>query len=376
MARIVVASDSFKGSLSAERACRAIARGLAPRLERAQIVICPMADGGDGTGEVLRQALGGEWVHAEVEGPRAGHTVEARYLWLPGERPGALVEMAAASGLTLLTPAQRQPLHTTTAGTGELMRHARERGARRLWLTLGGSATVDGGTGAATALGWRFLDREGKPVPPGGGSLTRVARCASPDGQPVVPPCRVLCDVDNPLLGPRGAARVFGPQKGAGADAVERLEAGLAHLADLIERDCGLDVRNLPGGGAAGGFGAGAVAFFAGEIIAGGHEVAAMLKLGEQLAGADWVVTGEGRFDAQSLDGKVVSAVLAEARSRGVKVAVIAGSTSLDVPRAAAAGVLVLAAVGDEACEPPPDEAERNLEAASRELAERIAHMP
>ena len=326
--KIVVAMDSFKGSVTARDACAAARRGVLSVMPDAEVVECPMADGGEGTAETLREARGGEDVRVEVCGPLPGMRVEGGFSWLAESGPGALVEMATASGLELLPPDRRNPLETTTYGTGELVAAARDRGARNLWLAVGGSATVDGGTGAAAALGWRFVDEAGVDVGLGGKALERIARIETP-AEPWVMRVRVLCDVDNPLLGLRGAAHVFGPQKGATGDMVERLEAGLANLADVIERDLGRDVRDLPGAGAAGGLGAGAVAFLGAELGPGVEAVMDAVGLNEALRGAAWVLTGEGRYDRQSLTGKVVSGVVKRSRLSGARIAVVAGSAAI-----------------------------------------------
>jgi len=330
--KIVVATDSFKGSASARAACSAVERGVLSVLPEAEVVLRPMADGGEGTAETLLEAGGGAWRDVRVAGPLPGTTAEAGFLWLPERGPGALVEMAVASGLELLRPEDLDPLAATTRGTGELVSRALADGARRVWLAIGGSATVDGGVGMASALGWRFLDAHGREVGLGGAELERIERIERPP-QPIDVTVEVLCDVDNPLLGPNGAARVFGPQKGATPPVVERLEGGLANLARVIERDLGVDVTGVPGGGAAGGLGAGAVAFLDATLVSGVTAVMDAAGLDDALVGADWVLTGEGRYDEQSLRGKVVSGVVERARRAGVKVGVIAGQVAMDTSR-------------------------------------------
>lgn len=326
--KIVVAMDSFKGSLTAAEACEAVRRGLLRALPDADVVLRPMADGGEGTAMTLRSARGGEWVPVRVTGPLPDMRVQAGYVRLT-HTSGALVEMASASGLELLRADQLDPLTATTYGTGELIAHTLGRGARRLWLAIGGSATVDGGTGAATALGWRFRDHRGKDAGLGGRALERIAHVEPPPGPTPAVSVDVLCDVDNPLLGPRGAARVFGPQKGATPAVVDRLEAGLANLADVVERDLGRDVRSLPGAGAAGGLGAGAVAFLGARLVRGVEAVMDAVGLEEAIEDADWVMTGEGRYDEQSFGGKVVSGVVGRARAVGCRVAIVVGQTAL-----------------------------------------------
>ncbi len=338
--RIVVAMDSFKGSLRAGEACDAVRRGIVGALPDADVTVCPMADGGEGTALAVTEACGGERIECAVEGPLPGMRVTAGYVWLSDVGPGALVEMAEASGLALLDRGELDPLRTTTFGTGELIRAALAQGARRVWLAIGGSATVDGGVGAARALGWRFLDRRGRDVVQGGGGLEDIARIVPPASRlGVDAKVEVLCDVENPLLGELGAARVFGPQKGADAEVVERLEVGLANLADTIERDLGREVRTVMGAGAAGGLGAGALAFLDATLVPGVDAVMKIRGLDGIVAGADWVVTGEGRLDKQSLAGKVVSGVTSRASAAGAQVAVIAGQSDLDSRAARDAGI-------------------------------------
>jgi len=376
--KIVVALDSFKGSLTAVQACDIVAEAIQSETPEAEIVTKPMADGGEGTASVLMAEAGGQWISQTVMGPLSEMQVEAGFVWLPESRT-ALVEMATASGLPLLKPEQRNPLKTTTYGTGQLIRAAVEHGANHVLLAIGGSATVDGGVGAAMALGWRFLTEDGHEAGFGGGQLARIATIVAPAGSvparasrgtgilPVssmgVSPMRtknfhgqdarvthgrdahateashgvttnvtveVLCDVDNPLCGAHGAARVFGPQKGATPEMVELLDRSLAHLARLVKNQLGRDIACLPGAGAAGGLAAGAVAFTGGRLISGVEAVMSQIHLSEAVGGADWVVTGEGSFDEQSLRGKVVSGVVRVARAAGVKVAVCAGQVRLE----------------------------------------------
>ena len=320
---ILVALDSFKGSLTAAEACAAVAEGVLRARPGASVRSRPMADGGEGTAAVvLANTPDAEWIPARVAGPLPPARVDAGFVWMP-EHAAALVELAAASGLTLLAPEERDPLRTTTLGTGQLMRAATARGARSIALTVGGSATVDGGCGMARALGWRFLDEAEVDVPCGGGSLERIRHTMTPSEFADLPEVEVWCDVDNPLLGPRGAAAVFGPQKGADAEGVRRLERGLARLADLWRSELGVDVSGLPGGGAAGGAAAGAAAFFGARLRPGIEAVMEVVDFDRDLAWADLVVTGEGRFDEQSRGGKVVSGVLA--RAGGRPVALLAG---------------------------------------------------
>ena len=325
--KIVVAMDSFKGSLAAVEACRIVAEAIRDVAPEVAIVVKPMADGGEGTAAALMAAAHGQWIERHVTGPLPQTSVDAGFVWLADDRT-AVVEMASASGLQLLAPEQRDPSCTTTYGTGQLIGAAAEHGARRLLLAVGGSATVDGGVGAATALGWRFLTRDGGEIGLGGGRLRDIAQIVPP-AQGMTVPIEVLCDVDNPLCGPQGAARVYGPQKGATPDMAEALDAGLAHLAGCVTDQLGLNVKDVPGAGAAGGLAAGAVAFMGARLVSGIEVVMAQTRLQQAVADADWVVTGEGCFDHQSLRGKVVSGVARIARAGGARAAVIAGQVRL-----------------------------------------------
>jgi len=375
--KIVIALDKFKGSLTAPAACEIVRRTLGEVQPGVQIVVKPMADGGDGTAEALHAALGGEWMTQQVTGPLPALPVTARYLWLARERR-AFIEMAQASGLVLLQPAQRNPLLTTTLGTGELLADAIRRGAERIWLAIGGSATTDGGVGAAMALGWRFLDAAGSPVNLGGGELEHIAKIVAPDpnARPgpaaagSLPQIEVLCDVDNPLCGDRGAACVFGPQKGATPAIVQQLDAGLRHLAAVVKAQLGKDILDVPGAGAAGGLGGGAMAFLNARLVPGIETVMSASRLAEDLAGADWVVTGEGQFDEQSLHGKVVAGVTALAQTAGVKVAVLAGRVKLAEADWRRAGISIAQAIAPATLDTPRaiQQAPELLAAAVRKL--------
>jgi glycerate kinase len=366
--KVVVALDSFKGSLTAGEACDLVAAVLRDARPEWRVFTRPMADGGEGTASVLVEAGAGEWRKVPgVTGPLPGMLLHCGYGWLPGSRT-AVVEMAAASGLALLPRDRRNPLLTTSIGTGQLMAAAIRQGARKILLTLGGSATVDGGAGAASALGWRFLDRRGRKVPPGGGALAEIRRLVPPLRK--LPEVEVLCDVTNPLCGPLGAARVFAPQKGATPAMVLQLEQGLRHLAGLVRRQLGKEILQIPGGGAAGGFGAGAAAFFGARLVSGVETVMQATGLGDALDGADWVITGEGSFDEQSFQGKVVSGVRNAALCRGVKVAVLAGRVKLAADRWRAEGIsLAEAAAPEELAE------SRALAGARRLLSEAAARL-
>jgi glycerate kinase len=327
--RVLLAPDSFKGALSAVEACAALAEGVRRVLPEPAPRAIPLADGGEGTTEALVAARGGRlqtvWVTGPLPTERA--RVAARLGWL-GEGQ-AVLEMASASGLPLVSPERRNPLHTTSYGTGELIAAALEAGARHLILGLGGSATNDLGAGLAQALGVRFLDAAGRPIdgPLSGGRLGEVAALDLAGLHPGLASCRleVACDVDNPLLGPMGATAVYGPQKGATPAIAAELEAGLAHLIPQLEAATGRRVRERPGAGAAGGMGAMLLALTHGELGPGIELVLAASGFAAALAEADLVLTGEGRVDGQTVRGKTISGVARAAAAVGVPVVVIAG---------------------------------------------------
>ncbi|HUU18694.1 MAG TPA: glycerate kinase [Sedimentisphaerales bacterium] len=305
--KIVIAMDSFKGTLKAYEACEIIAQAISEIVPEVQLVIKPMADGGEGTARAMIKAANGRWVTQTVMGPLPDMQVEAGFAWFEDDRT-ALVEMASASGLELLSAEQMNPLNTTTYGTGQLIKAALKYGAHKILLAVGGSATVDGGLGAAMALGWKFLDHQDNPVPLGGAGLEKITKIIRPEKLSLVP-VEVLCDVDNPLCGEHGAAKVYAPQKGATPEMVEQMEKGLAHLAELVRKQLQRDI-DVPGAGAAGGLAAGAIAFMNATIVSGIETVMARSNLRAELESADWVITGEGSFDRQSLYGKVVSGIL------------------------------------------------------------------
>jgi len=324
MKKIIVATDSFKGSLSALQACRIIA-GQAERVfPQAKIVQLPISDGGEGLVEVIFNALGGERRIVPTSDP-LGREISASYLQLADS--SALIEMAGAGGLTLLDPGEYDPLRAGTFGVGLMILHAVKNGLDPIYIGLGGSATVDGGTGAATALRIHFLDEMGEKVISGGG-LRKVQRLdlsglreLNYSGKLIF-----LTDVNNPLCGPNGAAAVFGPQKGATAEQVWQLDQGLRNLADLIESETGLNLQDVPGMGAAGGFALPFVALMGAEIRSGIDFVLDLLKFDEKMVGSDLLITGEGHTDAQSAMGKAISALTRRARAAGVRVAVISGA--------------------------------------------------
>ena len=327
--RIVVAPNAFKGSLSAIEAALAIAEGIRVAAPDADLVLVPIADGGDGTVDALVAAMQGERRRLRVRGP-LGDPVDAEY-GLIDRGSTAVIEMAKAAGLALVPKEKRDPRITTTYGVGELLQHAHDAGARHFIVGIGGSATNDGGAGMAQALGYHLLDDNGLELPPGGLALNRLARIhvGGVHANWKDAKVNVACDVTNPLTGPRGASAVYGPQKGATAEMVAELDGALHHFAEVIRRDLGVDVEPLPGAGAAGGLGAGLVAFLGARLQPGAEMVMEALHLDERLTGARLVITGEGRLDSQTARfGKGPAAVARHARNAGIPVVAIGGSVA------------------------------------------------
>ncbi|MBM9485512.1 glycerate kinase [Pseudomonas sp. ICBG1301] len=324
--KIIIAPDSFKDSLSAEGVAQAIAEGLAEAWPDAQCIQCPMADGGEGTVDAVLAACNGELRRQWVRGPLGG-TVEARWGWLAASHT-AMIEMAEASGLQRVPPGQRDACSSTTYGTGELIRAALDLGARRIILAIGGSATNDAGAGAMQALGVQLLDDQQQPLPAGGLALARLAHLNLERLDPRLAQVQfeIAADVNNPLCGPQGASAIFGPQKGANPAQVQQLDAALGHFADHCARVLPKDVRDEPGSGAAGGLGFAAKAFLGAQFRAGVEVVAELVGLDAAVRGADLVITGEGRFDAQTLRGKTPFGVARIAQRHQVPVIVIAGT--------------------------------------------------
>jgi glycerate kinase len=324
--KIVIAPDSFKDSLSAEAVATAIALGLAEVWPDATLVKCPMADGGEGTVESILAACEGELRSASVQGP-LGIQVDAHWGWLPHTHT-AIIEMAEASGLQLVPLGQRDACISSTFGTGELIRAAFDAGAQRIILAIGGSATNDAGAGALQALGVRLLDAQGQTLQPGGLALAQLARIDLSEMDPRLASVRfeIAADVNNPLCGPHGASAIFGPQKGASLEQVRQLDQALGHFAGICAQALGKDLRDEPGSGAAGGLGFAAKAFLGAQFRAGVEVVADLVGLEEAVRDADLVITGEGRFDAQTLRGKTPFGVARIARQQGVPVIVIAGT--------------------------------------------------
>lgn len=323
----MIAPQSFKGSADAVAVAAAIARGLKRVLPDAGCDELPLADGGEGTVHALVRATNGTIRRSAVHDPLL-REIEAEWGTL-GDGTTAVVEMAAASGLLLLDDRDRDPRVTTTRGTGELILAAAQSGAHRIVIGIGGSATNDGGAGMARALGYRFLDRDGNDLPEGGAALARLHHLdGQTDPRMIRPSIEVACDVRNPLLGPEGASAIYGPQKGATPEMVAELDAALANFADVIEAFVGRNVRDVPGAGAAGGLGAGLIAFLDARLRSGAELVLDATRFADRVRGADLVITGEGRVDAQSAYGKLTQAVTDAARREGVRVAMVVGGTA------------------------------------------------
>lgn len=323
MKKILLIPDSFKGTMSSSRVCEIMKKVIGSHLPAAQVVSIPVADGGEGTVDSFLAAAGGERHELQVTGPY-GEPVTAFYGILPDGT--AVVEMAAAAGLPLVGE-KKQAEKTSTYGVGQILEHVLHTGCRKIILGLGGSATNDGGAGAAAALGVQFKDKEGKSFLPVGETLCDIS---SIDVSRINPRVRsmdltVMCDIDNPLCGPQGAAHVFAPQKGADPEMVQRLDQNLMHLAALIHRDLDVDIEHLPGAGAAGGMGGGMVAFLNGHLQMGIETVLDTVHFDTLLQDAQLVFTGEGKLDTQSLRGKVVSGVARRAKRQNVPVIAVVG---------------------------------------------------
>jgi glycerate kinase len=323
--KIVVAPDSFKGSLTAIEVSVAIEQGIREVFPEAEIIKIPMADGGEGTVQCLVNATGGEILEEKVIGP-LGDEVFAFYGIL-ADKKTAVIEMAAASGLTLVPEGKRNPLITTTYGTGQLIKAALNQGCRKMIIGIGGSATNDGGAGMVQALGVKLLDQEGKEVGFGGGELKKIVKIdiSCMDNRLSDIKILVASDVNNPLCGPQGASRIYGPQKGATPEIIEELDKSLSYFAELIKRDLNKDVKDIPGAGAAGGLGASLMAFLNAELRPGIEIIIEIVKIEQIIRESDLLITGEGRIDAQSVFGKVPFGLGKMAKKYNVPVIAIVG---------------------------------------------------
>jgi glycerate kinase len=323
--KIAIAPDSFKGNMTSLQAAGRIEKGLRKVLKGVSVTKISVADGGEGTVQAIVDSTGGKFIKRTVANPLK-RKVKATF-GVTGDGKTAVIEMAEASGLALLKPAQRNPMKTTTFGTGELIRHALDLGAKKILVGIGGSATTDGGMGMAKALGVKFLDKKGKQLKDCGGALKDLATIDMSGLDPRLSKVavEVACDVDNPLTGPKGAAQVYGPQKGASPAEVKQLDKNLLLLAKIIKRDLGKNILKVPGSGAAGGLGAGLMAFLDGELRPGIDIVIDSVKLRKRVKGCDLVITGEGRMDGQTIYGKTPAGVAKVAKEQGIPVIAICG---------------------------------------------------
>ncbi|MDD5602993.1 MAG: glycerate kinase [Eubacteriales bacterium] len=373
--KIIIAPDSFKGSCSSIQAAGAIEKGILEVFPEASVIKLPMADGGEGTVEALVAGLGGTLFRAPVTGPMGG-TVEAAYGLLPDGT--AVLEMSAASGLTLVPPHQRNPLTSTTYGTGELIREVLNKGCRSIIIGIGGSATNDGGAGMAQALGYSLTDSSGGELKPGGGQLGALQRIDSSNADKRLQntEIKIACDVTNPLYGENGASAVYGPQKGATPAMVSLLDSNLRHFSTVIKRDLGRDVASIPGAGAAGGLGAGLMAFCGASLSSGIDTVLDALNFDGILEGADLVITGEGRADAQSAQGKVASGIGRRLLSRSappIPALLIAGSIGPGAEMVLEQGMTCLTSITDKPMS--LEEAMRNVLTLLEKTSERAMRM-
>ncbi|MBY0029056.1 glycerate kinase [Priestia aryabhattai] len=369
--KIVIAPDSFKESLTALHVCEAVEKGIKTHFPNAEISKVPMADGGEGTVQSLVDATNGEVIQARVTGP-LGKEVEAFYGIL-GDGKTAVIEMAAASGLHHVPVDKRNPLITTTRGTGELILKALDHKVKHIIIGIGGSATNDGGTGMAKALGAKLLDAKGAEIKEGGGSLDQLASIdlTNLDSRLAEVKVEVACDVDNPLTGETGASAVFGPQKGATPDMVKQLDRNLAHYAAIVGKEMGIHIQSVPGAGAAGGLGGGLLAFLSAELKPGVDIVIEATQLESYIKDADLVITGEGRIDGQTIYGKTPIGVAKTAKKHSVPVVAIAGSIGVGSEAVYEHGISALFSVVPGAVTLPEalEKADENIERTAKNVA-------
>lgn len=370
--KIVIAPDSFKESLSSSAVCEAISSGIEARLPDSQIISVPVADGGEGTLDALIAATKGQYFENIVTGPLPEMRINAS-VGVLGDGETAVIEMARASGLELLPTEQRNPLKTTSFGTGELILAALDQGVKQLIIAIGGSATNDGGVGMMQALGARFLDLNGYEIGLGGEALNDITTidCRNMDPRLSKVSVVVACDVDNPLVGENGASVIFGPQKGATPEMVAVLDEALTRYAEKIEQQLGVSVAHSPGAGAAGGLGAALLAFLNAELKPGIEIVTETVALKDIMQGADWVITGEGRVDGQTLGGKTPAGVARIAQSLGIPVVILAGSLGEGCEKLSEIGVAGCFSVLSSPCSLPEAlaDGDKNLRSAAYQLA-------
>ena len=327
--KFVIAPDKFKGSLTGFEFCHAVEEGLRMVLENPEIIAMPLADGGDGTIEVVKHYINGEKITIMVNDPLF-RPVQASYLYAE-ENQIAYIEMAEASGLKLLSEAERNCMHASTFGTGELIADALKKGAKEIILGIGGSATNDGGMGMANALGFRFLNEDGEDLKPVGRNLIALRKIDASEIHPGLSDVviKVACDVSNPLYGDEGAAKIYAAQKGASVAEIESLDYGLRNYAKVILEEYDIDLQEIKGSGAAGGIGGGAIVFLKGSLTSGIDLIKELANFDNVIVGADWIITGEGQLDEQTLSGKTIDGVVTSASQKNIPVAALCGSVSI-----------------------------------------------
>ncbi len=373
--KIIIALDSFKGSLTSLQAAQACEQGIRHIFPSCNIVTLPLADGGEGTLEALVYATNGRYVTSIVHDPLM-RPVEAAY-GISGDGKTTFIELAQASGLVLLKPEEQNPMKTTTYGTGELIRTAIENGSRNFLIGIGGSATNDAGTGLLQALGFRFFDAENRPVHGCGENLQKIVRIDTQEVMPELAACRfhIACDVTNPLAGPMGAAYVYAPQKGATPEMVGLLDNGLRHFAGIVERECRCNMSTIKGAGAAGGTGGTLAAFFHATLDSGIHLLLDALHIAKYASDADLIITGEGKIDRQSFMGKTLQGIVAFGRANNIPVIAIAGKVE-QIPASWKSGIREIYAITPSGMPLPqamqPETAMRNITATARQIMQRI----
>jgi glycerate kinase len=368
--KIIIAPQAFKGSLKAHEAAESMAKGVKSAINNSEIVLLPLADGGEGTVKAMVEATKGRLSVTEVHGP-LGEMVKATWGVL-GDGKTAIIEMAAASGLNLLPKNSLGAMSASTLGTGELIRTALEAGYRRIIIGLGDSATSDGGAGMARALGIKLLDAQKRPIPPGGEGLSHLEHIDVTGLHPLIRESIIICacDVTNPLYGKEGAAYVYGPQKGATPKMARQLDTGLRKFADIIKRDMGKDISKIPGGGAAGGLAAGLFAFLDASLQSGIDIVCDSIDFDKHLVGADLVLTGEGCIDRQTPRGKTISGIALRAKKAGVPVIAFAGELNEGYEEVYSIGIEKAVSIVPDGMK--PEEAMVNAARLLREAVERV----
>jgi glycerate kinase len=371
--KIVVAPDSFKGSISARDLCTSVRKGIHSVDPTVEVVELPLADGGEGTLENMVYATNGKTYEVEVKDP-LGRPITASYGVL-GDNRTVIIEMAQASGLPLLKEHEKNPLITTSFGTGELLRHALDSGYRRFIIGLGGSATNDGGAGMLKALGVRFYGQNRELLPDGGAALAELVSVDLSEMDARLKDCRftIASDVTNPLCGPNGASAVFGPQKGATPEMVLRLDQALNRFAEIITNQIGVDVRNAPGSGAAGGMGAALMSFLQAEFKPGIEIIMEAIQFGAQIQNADLIITGEGKLDLQTLSGKVIAGVCQKAKSYHVPVIALCGGMELSSEQMDQIGLQAAFSIVPKPCH--LDEAMKQASRWAQERVEQIMRL-